>query len=77
MTSYVDANLYHNLVSGRSVMGILYLINKTPISWTLKLKITVEAATFGLEYVAARTCTKQIIDLHQSLRYLGVTIKRE
>ena len=32
MTSYVaDANLYHNLVSGRSVTGILHLINKTPI----------------------------------------------
>ena len=34
MTSYVDANLYHNLISGRLVMGILHLINKTPIDWT-------------------------------------------
>jgi hypothetical protein len=37
----------------------------------------VETAIFGLEYIAARTCTEQIIDLCQSLRYLGVPIKGE
>jgi hypothetical protein len=76
-TSYIDANLYHDLISGRLVMGILHLINKTPINWTSKLQTTMETATFGSEYVTARTCTEQIIDLCQSMRYLGVPINGE
>jgi hypothetical protein len=74
MTSYVDAKLYHNLVSGRSVMGIQNLINRTSINWILKLQTAVQTETFGSEYVTARTCTEQIIDLRQSLRYLRVLI---
>jgi hypothetical protein len=73
-TSYVDANLYHDLISGRSVTGILHLFNKTPVDWFTKLQSTCETATFGSEYVAARTCTEQIIDLRNTLRYLGVPI---
>ena len=74
-TSYFDANLYHDLISGRSVTGILHLFNKTPIDWFSKLQSTVETATFGSEYVSARTCTEQIIDLRTTLRYLGVPIQ--
>ena len=73
-TSFFDANLYHDLISGRSVTGILHLLNKTPIDWFSKLQATVETATFGSEYVAARTSTEQIIDLRTTLRYLGVPI---
>jgi hypothetical protein len=60
-TSFVDANLYHDLISSRSVTGCLHMINKTPIDWFSKLQSTVETATFGSEYVAARTCTEQIM----------------
>jgi hypothetical protein len=74
-TSYVDANLYHDLISGKSVTGILHFFNKTPIDWFSKLQSTVETATFGSEYVAARTCTEQIIDLRTTLRYLGVPVE--
>jgi hypothetical protein len=73
-TTFVDANLYHDLISGRSVTGILHLLNKTPIDWFSKLQSTVETATFGSKYVAARTATEQIIDLRNTLRYLGVPI---
>ncbi len=70
-----DSNLYHCLVSGKSVTGILHFLNKTPIDWYSKLQATVETATFGSEYVAARTCTEQIIDLRTTLRYLGVPVE--
>ena len=74
-TSFFDADLLHDLISGRSVTGILHLLNKTPIDWYSKLQSTVETATFGSEYVAGRTCTEQVIDLRLTLRYLGVPIK--
>jgi len=73
-TSYVDANLMHDLMTGRSVTGILHYVNKTPIEWYSKKQSTVETATYGSEYVAARTCVEQIIDLRNTLRYLGVPI---
>jgi len=75
MTSFFDANLYHDVISGKSVTGILHMFNKTPIDWFSKLQSTVESATFGSEYVAAKTCTEQIIALRLTLRYLGVPIK--
>ena len=75
LTHYFDANLYHDMVSGRSVTGILHLINKTPIDWFSKKQETVETATYGSEFIAARTCVDQIIDLRNTLRYLGVPVR--
>jgi len=74
VTSFFDANLHHDLISGESVAGVLHQLNKTPINWCSKLQLTVETATFGSEYVAARTCTEQVIDLHLTLRHLAVPI---
>jgi hypothetical protein len=75
LTHYVDANLFHDLITGRSVTGILHLINKTPIDWYSKKQATVETATYGSEFVAARTCVEQVMDLRLTLRYLGVPIR--
>ena len=75
ITHYVDANLYHCMLTGRSVTGILTLLNKTPIDWYSKKQNTVETATYGSEFVAARTCTEQNIDLKNTLRYLGVNVR--
>ena len=33
-----------------------------------------ETATYSSEFVAARTCVEQIIDLRNTLRYLGVKV---
>ena len=74
LTHYVDANLMHDMTTGKSVTGILHLLNKTPIDWYSKKQPTVETATYGSEFVAARTCVEQILDLHCTLCYLGVPI---
>ena len=75
--SYHDANLYHNVITGRSVTGIIHFINKTPIDWYSKKQSTVETATYGSEYVSGKTCVEQIIDLRYTLRYLGVSVKKK
>jgi hypothetical protein len=72
--SYVDANLFHDLTTGRSVTGILHLVNGTPFDWYSKKQNTVETATYGSEFVAARTAAEQIIANRATLRYLGVPI---
>jgi len=52
----LDANLMNDMTTRKSVTGILHLLNKTPIDWYSKKQPTVETATFGSEFVAARTC---------------------
>jgi hypothetical protein len=63
MTTYVDANLYHDMMTGRSVSAVLHFFNQTPIEWFSKKQATVEAATYGSEFVAAKLAIQQIIRL--------------
>ena len=74
LTHYVDTNLYHDILTGRSVTGVLHFINQTPIEWFSKRQATAETATYGSEFIAARTCVEQIINIRNTLRYLGVRI---
>jgi hypothetical protein len=74
LTHYYDANLYHDMLTGRSVTGILHLFNKTPIDWYSRKQATVETATYGSEFIATHTCVDQVLDLRSSLHYLGVPI---
>ena len=74
MSTYKDANLYHDWTTGRAVTGILHFLNGTPVDWYSKRQNTVETATYGSEFVAARIATNQIIDLRMTLRYLGVPV---
>jgi hypothetical protein len=74
-THYQDANLYHDIVTGQSVTAILHFLNKFPIDWYSKKQATVETATYGSEYISARTCVDQIVDLRTTFCYLGVPIR--
>jgi hypothetical protein len=75
LTHYYDANLFHDIITGHSVTGILHLINKTPLHWYSKKQAMVEMATYGSEFVVARTCVDQIVDLCTTLHYLGIPIQ--
>ena len=44
---------------------------QTPVDWYSKKQATVETATYGSEFGAAKTATEQIMDIRQTLRYLG------
>ena len=60
-------NLYHNWTTGRAVTGTLHFLNGTPINWFSKRQNTVETATYGSEFVAARIATNQVINLRLTL----------
>ena len=70
LTHYVDANLFHDALTGRSVTGILHMMNATPIDWYSKKQATVKTATYGSEFIAAQICVEQIIDLRNTLGIL-------
>jgi hypothetical protein len=73
-TMYADANIYHDWTTGRAVTGTLHFRNGTPIDWFSKRQNTVETATYGSNFVAARIATNQVIDLQLTLQYLGVPV---
>ena len=73
-TTYKDANLYHDLATGRAVTGVLHFLNGTPIDWYTKKQPTVETATYGSEFAAAKVAIQQIAALRIDLQYLGVNI---
>ena len=73
-TTTLDANLLHCLATGASLTACLHFCNQTPIDWYSKKQATVETATYGSEFVAAKTATEHIMDLRYTLRYLGVPI---
>ena len=74
MTTYLDANLPHDIVTGKSVTAVLHIVNTALTDWGLRRQATVETATDGSEFVAVKTATEQIMDLRNTLRYQGVPI---
>jgi hypothetical protein len=75
--SYTDTTLYHDILSGRSVTGVLHLCNQTLTDWYSKRQARVETATFGSELTAAQIAVDQIIDSRTTLRYLGVPVNNK
>jgi hypothetical protein len=73
-TTYEDANLVHCLVTGRSMSGIIHLVNQTPIQWFCKKQNVVETSTYGSEFMVARQATEQIMDLRYTLRMMGIPL---
>ena len=74
ISAFFDANLYHDLITGRVMTGVLMFVNKTPVDWYSKKQSTVATATFTSEFIAGRTMTDQVLDLRYTLRMLGVPL---
>jgi hypothetical protein len=64
----------HDLLTGRSMSGIIHFLNQTPIQWFAKKQATVETATYGSEFMVARQATEQILDIRYTLRMMGIPI---
>lgn len=75
-TTYKDANLYHDLATGRAVTGVIHFLNGTPLEWYTRKQPTVETATYGSEFSAAKTAIQQIAGLRLTLQYLGVQLDK-
>ena len=72
--TYCDANLLHNMATGRSASGIQHFLNQTTIEWFSKCQNQVKSATYGSEFIVARQSVEQIIDLCYTLHILGIPI---
>jgi hypothetical protein len=74
ITIFVDADHAHDVMTRRSVTGIILFVNKTPVKWISKRQKTVESSTYGSEMVAARVATDLAVEFRYALRMLGVEV---
>ena len=63
-SAFVDADLTGDKKNRRSMTGILMFINRAPIHWYSKKQATVEASTFGAEFITMHTA----VEMAESLR---------
>jgi hypothetical protein len=75
MTCFKDADHAHDVVTRRSVTGILLFANNMPIEWISKRQKTVETSTYGSELVASRIATDTIVEYRYKFRMLGIPIE--
>lgn len=75
ITCYVDADHTRDMVTRKSVTGLLMLINNTLISWMSQCQKTVEVAAYGSEMVASRIAVETIIFMRCFLYMLGLNLE--
>ena len=71
ISAFVDDNHAGNVFNRRSNSGIIIFVQNAPIIWFSERQNTVEAATFGSEFVALRICKELIVALRYKLRMFG------
>jgi len=64
------------MLDGEAVTAMSHFLGQTPFDWCPKRQATVETATCGAEYLAARTCVGQIRAHRLALMHLGVPVVR-
>ena len=74
ITVYKDADHAHDVLTRRSVSGILLFINNTPVRWISKRQKTVETSTYGSELVCAKQAVELIMEYRYALQEMGVPI---
>ena len=53
-TATMDTNLNHCLASGKTLTRCLHFVNKTHVDRYSRKQATVESATYGSEFIAAK-----------------------
>ena len=63
------------MANRRSHSGIINYVNNAPIIWYSKVQNTVEASSFGSEFVALKIATEIIKALRYKVRCFGIPVK--
>ena len=72
--AWVDASHAANKKTRRSHTGYVIFLNRAPILWHSKKQNTVEASTFGAEFIALKACIEAITHLQYKLRMFGIPL---
>ena len=73
---YSDSDHAHDLVTGRSITGLLAFVGSTPVYWKSKRQTSVHTSTFGAEFTALQAAVELAITLRYHLRSMGFEITK-
>ena len=76
ITIFCDSDLVHDLVTGRSITGILAFVGSTPVYWKSTRQTAVQTSTFGTEFIAMKKAVEVIVMLRYYLRSMGVEVSQ-
>jgi hypothetical protein len=71
---FCDASHATDLVTRRSMTGIIFFLNGTPINWYSRRQNTIESSTFGSEFVALKIASEMNDALQYKLRMFGIPV---
>ena len=74
LTVHKDSDHAHDVVTRRSVTGVILLVNDTPVKWISKRQKTVETSTYSAELVAGKVATELILEYRYLIRMMGTDL---
>jgi hypothetical protein len=74
ITIFSDSDHAHDLVTGRSITGILAFVGSAPVYWKSTRQTAVHTSTFGAEFTALKTAVEVAITIRYHLRSFGLRI---
>jgi hypothetical protein len=75
MITFVDLDHASDQLTRRSRTGVLIYLNRAPIIWYSKKQNSIEASTFGSEFMALKTAAELVSGLPYKLRMMGIPIE--
>ena len=73
---FVDSNHGHDLVTGKSVTGVIVFAGRTPVKYFSKRQSSVQTSTFGAEFISLKRAVEEAITIQYYLRSMGVLITK-
>jgi len=67
VTIFVDSNHGHDLVTGKSITGVIIFVGRTPIKYFSKRQSSVQTSTFGAEFVSLKRAVEEAVAIRYYL----------
>eukprot|EP00536_Pseudo-nitzschia_multiseries_P008477 jgi/Psemu1/20504/gm1.20504_g len=73
---FCDSDHAHDLVTGRSITGLIAFFGSMPVYWKSKRQTSVHTSTFGAEFTALKDAVALAIMLRYHLRSMGIQVTK-
>ena len=74
ITTFVDSDHTRDRVTRRSITGLIILVGRTPVCFMSERQDVIETSTYGAEFCARKTVTKEVTSVRYMVRCLGVKV---
>ena len=75
-STMADSDHGHDLVTGKSAIGLIGFLASTPIGWFSKRQSSVQSETFGAEFVALKRAIEEAVACRHYLRSFGASVTK-